>query len=53
MELSGRDDFESESYKRLMVELNEVTDRLRILSSDNPREMQKKFLQDWALSKTN
>ena len=44
MELSGRDDFESESYKRLMVELNEVTDRLRILSSDNPRGNAEKIL---------
>ncbi|MDD4920605.1 MAG: ABC-F family ATP-binding cassette domain-containing protein [Bacteroidales bacterium] len=44
MELAGRDDFESESYKKLMVELNEVTDRLRILSSDNPRGNAEKIL---------
>ncbi|MDD4031509.1 MAG: ATP-binding cassette domain-containing protein, partial [Bacteroidales bacterium] len=44
MELSGRDDFESESYKKLMVGLNEVTDRLRILSSDNPRGNAEKIL---------
>ncbi len=36
-ELSGREDYDSEAYKKLMVDLNEVSDRLRILSSDNPR----------------
>ena len=38
LELSERTDYESDSYHRLMVELNEVNDRLVILQGDAPEE---------------
>ena len=38
LELAERTDYESDSYHRLMVELNEVNDRLVILQGDAPEE---------------
>ena len=43
-ELSLREDFDSAAYKKLMVDLTEATDRLHILSSDNPRGNAEKTL---------
>ena len=43
-ELSRRDDYDSAAYKKLMVDLTEATDRLHILSSDNPRGNAEKTL---------
>jgi ATP-binding cassette subfamily F protein 3 len=43
-ELSRREDYDSNEYKKLMVDLTEATDRLHILSSDNPRGNAEKTL---------
>ncbi|MDD3944058.1 MAG: ABC-F family ATP-binding cassette domain-containing protein, partial [Bacteroidales bacterium] len=43
-ELAVRNDYDSAAYKKLLVDLNEVTDRLHILASDNPRGNAEKTL---------
>jgi ATP-binding cassette subfamily F protein 3 len=43
-ELAVRDDYDSAAYKKLLVHLNEVTDGLHILASDNPRGNAEKTL---------
>lgn len=44
LQLAERDDYESDAYHRLIVELNEVNDRLHILSGENPRGNAEKTL---------
>ena len=43
-ELSLREDYDSDTYKKLVIDLTEATDRLQILSSDNPRGNAEKTL---------
>ena len=43
-QLAERSDYESESYNRLMVELNEISDRLNIVQSESPMEMAQRTL---------
>jgi ATP-binding cassette subfamily F protein 3 len=44
LQLAERDDYESDAYHRLIVELNEVNDRIHILSGENPRGNAEKTL---------
>lgn len=44
LNLAQRIDYDSDEYKKLMVELNEVNDRLHIFSADNPRGNAEKAL---------
>lgn len=43
-ELSLRTDYESEGYQRLIVELNEVNDRLAMIRSDSPKLLAERTL---------
>ena len=43
-ELGGRTDYESESYSKLIVHLNELNDRLAILRNDSPQVQAEKTL---------
>jgi ATP-binding cassette subfamily F protein 3 len=43
-ELANRTDYESEEYHKLIVELNDITDRLRIYPPESPRVQAEKIL---------
>ncbi len=43
-ELANRSDYESEEYHKLIVELNDITDRLRIYPPESPRVQAEKIL---------
>ena len=45
LELSERDDYESQAYHDLIVRMNEVNDRLLYTRSDNPQVLAEKTLQ--------
>ena len=44
VELSERDDYESNSYSKLIEELNDINDRLNIIRSDSPMLLARKTL---------
>lgn len=44
MELSEREDYESEAYQELIIRLNELNDRIAYSKVDNPRVMAEKTL---------
>lgn len=44
LELAERTDYDSKGYQKLIVELNEINDRLAIIHSDSPRLLAEKTL---------
>ena len=44
MELSSRDDYESDDYHKLIIHLNDVNDRIHYCGSDNPEGLTEKTL---------
>ena len=44
VELSERDDYESDAYQNLIIRMNEVNDRLAYTRSDNPQVLAEKTL---------
>ena len=42
--IAERDDYESVSYRNLLIKLNEITDKLSLYSSSNPRAQAEKVL---------
>lgn len=50
-ELSTREDYQSEAYSRLLVELNEISDRLALAQSESPLQSAQKTLMGLGFKK--